>query len=126
MQRPIELLAATIEQFSASAILVRIRNEVKLTTEVISNLMHTCSKSAFEPRAVVVTIPEHTDFTSAAMAVDHSDAFGPPSPIKALVIVCHEHGLLHLIRLYFAFYPPTIEVKYCDSLKEAGTWIERR
>ncbi len=126
MQRSIELLSATIEQFSPSAILVRIRNEVKLTTEVIRNVIHNCSRTGFEPRAVVVAIPEHTDFTSAAIAVDHSDAFEAPGTIKALVIVCHEHGLLHLIRLYFAYHPPTIEVKYCDSLKEAGAWIERK
>ena len=126
MERTIELLSATIERFSHSALLVRIRHEVKLTTEVIRNVMHACSGTAFEPRAVVVTIPEHTDFTAAALAEDHSEALTEASKVKALVIVCHEDGLLHLIRLYFAFYPPSIEVKYCNSLQEAGAWIERK
>lgn len=123
MQRTIELRSATIEQISPTITLVRIREEMKLTTAFIGEVMEYCHRITTGSCTVVVMIPEYTDYESAMMTLDHSTLFGFADHVNALVIICQEYGLLHLIHLYFAYFPPTFEVKFCDNLTDAGVWI---
>ncbi len=81
------------------------------------------SGSTTGPQAVIVVIPEYTDYDPAIMLVDHFAVNKLADRTTALAIVCQEHSLLHLLKLYFAYYPPRFEVVFCEDIHEAHAWL---
>lgn len=119
--------SATIDDNSAPGItIIRFRKELKLNTAVLTEIMLDKHSSSTGTQGVIMVIPEHTDFDAHIMDVDHHAANIPHHTMASLAVVCHAPELVHLLRLYFAYYPPTFEVKYFSVFHKAYDWLVER
>jgi hypothetical protein len=117
---------ATIEHPTPGITVVRFHADVKLNAMVLAEVMLAPRGSVPRSPGVMLVIPEHTDFDAHIMDMDHHAANGLGQCTASLAIVCHEPGLLHLLELYFAYYPPAFEVMYFTSYEDAHKWLVER
>lgn len=117
---------ATVEILRSGMAVVRFRRDLKLNTAVIAEIMQERCTTASGPCCVVLVIPEHTEYEADMLTQDHFKTNGFSDRTTALAIVCHELGLVPLLRLYFAYYPPSFPVGFCSSEEEAKSWMRSR
>jgi hypothetical protein len=126
MERTIPTDSATIEHTASGITIIRFRSDVKLSTAVLAAVMHDRRDAGPRPPGMMMIMPEHTDYDAHIMDVDHRTALGEDHCTTSLAIVCQEPALLHLLLLYFAYYPPTFEVMYFTAYQEAYDWLVAR
>ena len=117
---------ATIERDRLGITLVRFRGPLKLSKAVVTEVMQAWREPALGTCAVIVIIPEHTEYDMDLLAVDHYSKNGLEHRTEALAIVCHELGLVPMLRLYFAYHPPPFALNFCASVDEAKSWMRQR
>ncbi len=125
MERSTRSGSATLELLRSGLTLVRFRPELKLSVDIIAEVMQ-ARRDAKGNCAAIVVIPEHTDYDMDLLAVDHFTANSLVHHTDALAIVCQELGLTPFLRLYFAYHPPPFDFAFCTSLEEAKSWMRQR
>ena len=114
---------ASIERIAPDVTQVRFHANIKLTNAIIAKVMKGCCQAGKGPAKVVVVFPEHTDFNAQVMMEDHYVANSMAGEDQALAIVCLEFGLMPMLHLYLAYYPPKFAVQFCDTVEAALHWL---
>lgn len=101
---------------------IRFHSGMKLTNAIIARVMRSPGRYGNGPKKVIVVFPEHIDFNVQVLLQDHHAANGMAGA-QALAIVCNEFGLIPMLHLYFAYYPPNFVVKFCNNVEDARHWL---
>jgi len=126
MEHPNGQAFATIAFDRSGVAVVQFRPKVMLCRAVISTVMQLPVENSTRACATIVVIPEDTECDMDLIAVDHYADHGLAHRTEAVAFVCHELGLVPMLRLYFAHHPVPFPVTFCTTVEEARTWMRAR
>ncbi|MBP6696608.1 MAG: hypothetical protein KA175_03245 [Flavobacteriales bacterium] len=122
-----ETALAKIERMDAHRVEVRFKPAVRVDAKGIAEIMGLRKALCGMDRvAILVVIPSDVELDMGLMNLDHYRANDSADQLTAVAVVAEGSMGEMMVRLYYAYFPPTFQCQMFSLESEAALWLRQQ